>query len=116
MRLLLLIFSCFSLSFSYLDNYYCGAGTVSKTLSYLASSACGREPINGCCYQHDSCYEWNMLTPYIVGCDQQFANCSYTAYATKNQTWCASIIYYTHGAVVNTFGAAFRNAIGYGFG
>jgi hypothetical protein len=57
-----------------------------------------------------------MLSPFIASCDGIFANCSYTAYASKNQTFCASLIYWTHGKVVNTFGAAFRNAIGYGFG
>jgi hypothetical protein len=50
MKFLFLIL-CFSIVSAYLDSYYCGAGPLSKTISYLTSSACGTEPINGCCYQ-----------------------------------------------------------------
>ena len=39
----LLVVSTFELSFGYLDNYHCGTGPLSKTLSYMTSYSCGTD-------------------------------------------------------------------------
>ncbi|KAE9554403.1 hypothetical protein FO519_002395 [Halicephalobus sp. NKZ332] len=112
----LLIISTFGIGVAYLDTYYCGEGPLSKTLSYLTTYSCGTDLINDCCFAHDSCYEWNLWTPYIVSCDDVFANCTYDAYIKNNQTFCANLIYYTHGKLMVDLGSVFRSLNGYGFG
>lgn len=39
----LLIVSTFGIGFAYLDGYHCGAGPLSKTLSYMTSYSCGTD-------------------------------------------------------------------------
>ncbi|KAI6170502.1 hypothetical protein M3Y97_01146800 [Aphelenchoides bicaudatus] len=113
MKSLVIIFCFFTFQLSeceILSNYHCGIGPVTKVLSYVASTPCGREKLSNCCYVHDRCYDKNKHdNGYILhSCEFDFENCIKNLYGPTS--WmCANYLKFTHSDIARLFGGFYRN-------
>ncbi|CAD5212975.1 unnamed protein product [Bursaphelenchus okinawaensis] len=96
-----------------LDDYHCGVSTITKVLSYVSSSMCQQEKLNGCCYAHDRCYDKNFYKHddmLMKECDYDFKHCIQVSY--ENEFVCSKILSVTHGSLVTFVGSFYRNLFG----
>ncbi|KAI6189608.1 hypothetical protein M3Y97_00027100 [Aphelenchoides bicaudatus] len=89
------------------EDYHCGIGPVTKAVSYVISSPCGREELNSCCLQHDRCYDqYKKHGGYFLQiCEGPFANCI----KNSSHSWiCQKFLIWSHCTVTNMFGGLYR--------
>ncbi|CAS01014.1 Protein CBG26099 [Caenorhabditis briggsae] len=84
------------------EDFRCGSGSLSTSISYTSSYFCDQIQLNQCCMYHDLCYAGCTLPQ--MECDNQFCECLSTIISNP---FCMSIVYPSHCNFVRLFGNLF---------
>ncbi|CAI2349134.1 unnamed protein product [Caenorhabditis sp. 36 PRJEB53466] len=96
---------CFTSTISQLvpfEDYLCGSGALSTTISYTSTYLCDQIQLNQCCMYHDLCYSSCVLPQ--MECDNQFCECLATIISNP---FCETIVFPTHCNFARLFGNLF---------